>query len=78
MNNGIEKNFVSKYLVKKLGRLTTPHTYPYNISWMKDGKELRVTRKCKLNYFIKDFEYEVLCDVALLPIVNSLFRKPYV
>ena len=43
MDNGNNKNFVSKDLVKKLGLVTTPHPQPYNIIWMKDGQELSIT-----------------------------------
>ena len=70
--------FVSKYLMKKLGLVTTPHPYPYNISSMKDGQELRITQQCRLAYFIKPFEDEVLYDVAPLSVANALFGKPYV
>ena len=38
VDNGIQNNFVSKYLVNKLGLVTTTHTHPYNIDWMKDGQ----------------------------------------
>ena len=77
MDNGNNKNFVSKDLVKKLGLFTTPHPHPYNIGWMKDGHELRITCQCRLSYFIKPFEDELLCDVALLSKVDALFGKPY-
>ena len=43
MGNGNQKNFVSEYLMKKLGLVITPHTKTYNIGWMKDGQELRIT-----------------------------------
>ena len=76
-DNGSQKNFVSEDLVKKLGLVTTPHPQPYNIGWMKDGQELRITRQCKLTYFIKPFEDEVLCDVAPLFVDDTLFGKPY-
>ena len=77
VNNASQKNFVSEDLVKKLGLVTTPHPQPYNISWMKDGYELRITHQLKLTYFINTFEYEVLCDVAPLSISDTLFEKPY-
>ena len=77
VDNGSEKNFVSKYLVKKLGLVTTLHPQPYNIGWMKDGQELRITRQYKLAYFIKPFEYEVLCCMEPLSVANALFCKPY-
>ena len=77
MDNGSQKNFVFEYLVKKLGLVTTPHPQPYNIGWMKDGQELRITRQCKLIYFIKPFEDEVICDMAPLFVDDALFGKPY-
>ena len=77
MGYGSEKNFIYENLVKKLGLVTTPHPQPYNISWMKDGKELRITRQCRLAYFIKPFEDEVLCDMASLSVADALFSKPY-
>ena len=77
VDNGSQKNFVSRDLVKKLGLVTTPHPQPYNISWLKDGQELRITCQCKLTYFIKHFEDEVLFDVAPLSVADALFGKPY-
>ena len=64
VDNGSHKNFVSESLVKKLGLVTTLHPRPYHISWMKDGQELKITRQCKLDYFINPFKDEVLCDVV--------------
>ena len=77
VDNDIQKNFVSKYLVKKLGLVTTPHLQPYNIRWMKDGQELRITCQCRLTYFINPFEDKVLCDMEPLSIAGTLFGKPY-
>ena len=77
MDNNSQKNFVSQYLVKKLGHVATPHPHPYNISWMKDGKEPRITRKCQITYFINPFKDEILFDVAALSVADTLFGKPY-
>ena len=76
VDNGIQKNLVSEYPVKKLGLVTTPHPQPYNIGWMKDGHELRITQQCRLTYFVNPFEDEVLCEIAPLSVANSLFGKP--
>ena len=77
VDNISRKNFFHEDIVKKLGLLTTPHREPYNISWMKDGKKLRITWQCRLSYFIKPFEDELLSDVALLFVANTLFGKAY-
>ena len=61
--------------MKKLGLVTTPHPQPYNINWMKDGHELRITQQCRLTYFINNFEDEVLYDVALLSLIDDQFGK---
>ena len=36
------KNSITSYC-EKLGLGTTPNLQPYNIGWMKDGQELRMT-----------------------------------
>ena len=77
MDNGSQKNFASEYIAKKLGLFSTLHPQPYNIGWMKDKQELRITRQCKLTYFINPFEDEVLCDVEPLSVVDALFIKHY-
>ena len=64
--------------MKKLGIFTTPHPHLYNISWMKDEMELRITHKYRIAYLINPFEDEVLCDVALIFIANAPFGKPYI
>ena len=77
MDNGSQKHFVSEDLVNKLGLVTTVHPHSYNIDWMKNGKELRITQQCRLAYFIKPFEDEVICDVAPLSVADALFGKTY-
>ena len=77
VDNDKKKNLIYEYLVKKLGLVTTPHSQPYNTDWMKDGKELRITRQCSLTYFINPFEDKVLYDMAPLFVVDALFGKLY-
>ena len=43
-DNGSKKNCISEDIVKKLCLVTTLHPYPFNIVWIKDGKEIRITR----------------------------------
>jgi len=77
VDNISHKKFFDEDIVKKLGLLTTPHPQPYNINWMKDGQKLRITWQCRLSYFIKPFEDQLLCDVGLLPLTDTLFGKSY-
>ena len=63
--------------MKKLSLVTTPHPEPYNIHCMKGGHELRITRQCKLTYFINRFEDEVLYDMSPLSVSDDQFGKPH-
>jgi hypothetical protein len=55
---------------------STP-TNPYTIGWLHQGRDLRVSRQCRLPYSIKPFTDEVLCDVAPLDVSDVLLGQPY-
>jgi hypothetical protein len=60
-----------------LGLSTTPHPQPYNIGWLRQGRDLRVSQQCRLSYGIQPFKDEVLCDVAPLDVCDVLLGQPY-
>jgi hypothetical protein len=60
-----------------LGLLTTPHLQPYNIGWLRQGRDLRVSQQCRFSYDIQPFRDEVLCDVAPLDVCDVLLGQPY-
>jgi hypothetical protein len=60
-----------------LGLLTTPHPQPYNIGWLRQGRDLRVNQQCRLSYIIQPFKDEVLCDVSPLDVCDVLLGQPY-
>ena len=77
VDNESQKNLISAEVVKRLKLLTTPHPQPYNIGWLSEGWDLRVSQQCRLPYAIKPFKDEVLCDVAPLEVCDVLLGQPY-
>jgi hypothetical protein len=47
------------------------------ISWLHQGRDLRVSQHCHLPYNIKPFKDEVLCDISPLEFCDVILRKPY-
>jgi hypothetical protein len=77
INNGSQKNLISTEVIKWLNLQTTPHPQPYNIGWLRQGRDLYVGQQCHLPYDIKPFKDEVLCDIAPLEICDVLLGQPY-
>jgi hypothetical protein len=77
VDSGSQKNLISAEVVKQLGLSTTPHPQPYNIRWLRQGRDLRVSQQCQLSYDIQPFKDEVLCDVAPLDVCDVLLGQPY-
>jgi hypothetical protein len=40
VDSGSQKNLISAEVVKQLGLSTTPHPQPYNIGWLRQGRDL--------------------------------------
>jgi hypothetical protein len=77
VDNESQKNLISVEVVKQLGLLTTPDPQPYNIGWLRQGRDLCVNQQCRLSYDIQPFKDEVLCDVVPLDVYDVLLGKPY-
>jgi hypothetical protein len=77
VDSGSQKNLISTEVIKQLGLLTTPHPQPYNIGWLRQGRDLCVSQQCRLSYNIQPFKDEVLCDVSPLDVCDVLLGQPY-
>jgi hypothetical protein len=44
VDSGSQKNLISAEVIKQLGLSTTPHPQPYNIGWLHQGRDLRVSQ----------------------------------
>jgi hypothetical protein len=44
IDSGSEKNLISEEVIRHLALPTMPHTQPYNIGWLCQGRDLRVSQ----------------------------------
>ena len=72
-----QKNLISTEVVKQLGLSTTPHPHPYNIGWLRQGRDLRVSQQCRFSDGIWPFKDLVLCDVSPLYVFDVLLGQSY-
>jgi hypothetical protein len=77
VDSSSQKNLISTEVIKQLGLSTTPHLQPYNIEWLHQGRDLRVSQQCRLSYGIQPFKDEVVCDVAPLDVCDVVLGQPY-
>jgi len=47
-----ENNVVSNYMVEKLKMPTQSHPHPYKLQWLNKGSEVKVTKRCIVNFSI--------------------------
>jgi hypothetical protein len=77
VDNGSHKNLISPKVVKQLDLSTTPHLQPYNIGWLHQGRDLRVSQQCRMSYDIHPFKDEVVCDIATIDVCDVVLGQPY-
>jgi hypothetical protein len=74
---GSHKNLILAKVVKQFGLSTTPHSQPYNIEWLCQGRDLCVNHQFRWSYDIHPFKDEVLCDFSPLDVCDLLLGQPY-
>jgi hypothetical protein len=75
--SGSQKNLISTDIIKRLNLPMTLYPQPYSISWLRHGRDVRVSQQCCLPYGIKPFKDEVLCDISPLEVCDVLLGQPY-
>ncbi|GAV80058.1 Asp_protease_2 domain-containing protein [Cephalotus follicularis] len=78
IDSGSCTNVAATTLVEKLNLPTTPHPSPYNLQWLSDGNQLKVSQQVLLSFFIgNNYEAEVLCDVIPMDACHLLLGSPW-
>jgi hypothetical protein len=73
-----QKNLISTEVIKQFRLLTTPHPQPYNIRWLHQGQDLRVSQQqCRMSYKIQPFKDDIDCDVSPLDVYDVILVQPY-
>ncbi|KAL4319257.1 hypothetical protein GQ457_18G009660 [Hibiscus cannabinus] len=75
--NGSCTNIASTLMVEKLGLTTTEHPNPYNLQWLNNGDEIKVTKQVVVPFSIGKYKDEVTCDVCSTDACHLLLGRPW-
>ncbi|GKD04435.1 reverse transcriptase domain-containing protein [Tanacetum coccineum] len=63
--------------IEKLGMKTEDHPEPYELTWLKKGNTLNVSKRCLVQFSIdKNYKDEVWCEIIPMDAVHILLGRP--
>ncbi|GJY44978.1 putative CCCH-type zinc finger family protein [Tanacetum coccineum] len=72
------ENVVSTYMVEMLGMKTKDHPEPYQLTWLKKGNTIKVSKRCLVQFSIsKSYKDEVWCEVIPMDAAHILLGRPW-
>ncbi|XP_051149236.1 uncharacterized protein LOC127263957 [Andrographis paniculata] len=77
IDGGSCANVVSDLVVRKLGLKTEAHPKPYKLQWLNNCGEVKVTKQVHVDFNIKDYKDQVLCDVVPVQACHILLGRPW-
>ncbi|GJR60132.1 RNA-directed DNA polymerase [Tanacetum coccineum] len=78
IDGGSCENVVSTYMVEKLGMKIEDHPEPYQLTWLKKGNTIKVSKRCLVQFSIgKNYKDEVWCEVILMDAAHILLGRPW-
>ena len=64
IDGGSCANVVSSIIVEKLNSPTLEHPKPYNLQWLNECREVRVSKQVLVSFSIGRYKDEMLCDIV--------------
>ncbi|KAL4362239.1 hypothetical protein GQ457_04G020480 [Hibiscus cannabinus] len=77
INAGSCTNVASTLIVEKLGFTMTEHPNPYNLQWLNNGDEIKVTKQVVVPFSIGKYKDKVTCDVCYMDACHLLLGRPW-
>ncbi|GJS82098.1 reverse transcriptase domain-containing protein [Tanacetum coccineum] len=78
IDGGSCKNMVATSMVEKLGLDTQDHPEPYQLTWLKKGNVVKVSKRCLVYFSIgKKYNDEVWCEVIPIDACHILLGRPW-
>ncbi|GJY78298.1 putative reverse transcriptase domain-containing protein [Tanacetum coccineum] len=72
------ENMVATSMVEKLGLDTQDHPEPYQLTWLKKGNVVKVSKRCLIHFLIgKKYNDEVWCEVISMDACHILLGRPW-
>jgi hypothetical protein len=72
IDSGSTNNLVSTEMVEKLEMKTTAHPNPYKFSWLSKGHQVMVTKQCLVEFKIRGYRDEIMCNVIPMDVCHVL------
>ncbi|GJR36690.1 hypothetical protein Tco_1212374, partial [Tanacetum coccineum] len=77
IDGGSCENVVSTYMVEKLGMKTEDHPELYQLTWLKKGNTVKVSKRCLVQFSIsKNYKDKVWCEVIPMDAAHILLGRP--
>ncbi|TYK26684.1 hypothetical protein E5676_scaffold313G003430 [Cucumis melo var. makuwa] len=78
IDNGSNESFVAKKLVTTLNLKVETHPNPYQIGWVKMGRETLVSEICIVTLSIgSGYKDQIICDVIDMDVCHLLLGRPW-
>jgi len=78
IDGGSCTNVASQSMVAKLKLEVLPHSKPYTLQWLNEGKGLQVSSRCLVSLGIgKTYQDEVWCDIIPMNACHILLGRPW-
>ncbi|XP_071726871.1 uncharacterized protein [Rutidosis leptorrhynchoides] len=78
IDGGSCENVVSTEMVEKLSLTPEDHPEPYQLTWLKRGNHIKVTKRCLVQFSIgKTYKDEVWCEVIPMDACHLLLGRPW-
>ncbi|XP_062146790.1 uncharacterized protein LOC133854571 [Alnus glutinosa] len=78
IDSGSCENVVSNEAVQKLQLKTERHPKPYKLSWLSNGSEVKVHRRCLVSFSVgKKYFDNAWCDVVSMDTCHILLGRPW-
>ena len=77
VDSGSTNNLISTQMVQMLELETVVHPSPSKVSWLQKGHQVNVTKQCLVEFKIRGYKDEILCDVILMDVCHLLLGRPW-
>jgi hypothetical protein len=75
VDSGRTDNLVSTEMVEKIKLETVTHLSPYKVSWLQNGHQVTVTKECLVEFKIRGYRDEILCDVIPIDVFHVFLGR---
>ncbi|CAL9236894.1 unnamed protein product, partial [Arabidopsis halleri] len=78
IDSGSSRNVIAEEAVRKLGLPIEAHPAPYNLGWLSDAVNMRVTHRSMVPFSIGPYYKDrMYCDIAPIDVCHLLLGRPW-